>query len=93
MSTSIINLEKAINSALTTKIVKSEINFNQLIVTLDFQNLVPTILSLKTNSKFKFQQLVDITAVDYPQEEKRFKIVFLTIRCQTHYLIFVFIWL
>ena len=77
MSTSVINLEKAINSALTTKIVKSEINFNQLIVTLDFQNLVPTILFLKTNSKFKFQQLVDITAVDYPQEEKRFKIVYL----------------
>ena len=77
MSTAIIDLEKALNSSLTTKIEKSEINFNQLFVTLDVQNLVSTILFLKTNSKFKFQQLIDITAVDYPQEEKRFKIIYL----------------
>jgi NADH-quinone oxidoreductase subunit C len=77
MSTAIIDLEKALNSALTTKIEKSEINFNQLFLTINIQNLVPTILFLKTNSKFKFQQLIDITAVDYPQQEKRFKIIYL----------------
>ena len=31
---------------------------------------------LKTNEKCKFKQLIDITAVDYPQKEKRFKIVY-----------------
>jgi len=34
-------------------------------------------LFLKTNEKCKFKQLVDITAVDYPQKIKRFKIVYL----------------
>ena len=31
---------------------------------------------LKTNQKLKFKQLIDITAVDYPSNEKRFKIVY-----------------
>ena len=32
---------------------------------------------LKNNSSTKFRQLVDITAVDYPEENERFKIVYL----------------
>ena len=32
---------------------------------------------LKTNSKCRFKQLIDITAVDFPEEEKRFKIIYL----------------
>jgi len=32
---------------------------------------------LKTNNKCRFKQLIDITAVDYPEREKRFKIVYL----------------
>ncbi len=36
-----------------------------------------TVLSLKTNDNTKFRQLIDITAVDYPENEKRFKLVYL----------------
>ena len=32
---------------------------------------------LKTNSIRKFRQLIDIAGVDYPDEEKRFKLVYL----------------
>ena len=32
---------------------------------------------LKTNSKTKFRQLIDITAVDFPENEIRFKLVYL----------------
>jgi NADH-quinone oxidoreductase subunit C len=32
---------------------------------------------LKTNDKCRFKQLIDITAVDYPEKEKRFKLVYL----------------
>ena len=35
------------------------------------------ILLLKTNKNLKFRQLIDITAVDYPDNQKRFKIVYL----------------
>ena len=34
-------------------------------------------LFLKTNKSTKFKQLIDITAVDYIEKEKRFKIVYL----------------
>jgi len=32
---------------------------------------------LKTHSSTKFKQLIDITAVDYPERDKRFKMVYL----------------
>ena len=35
------------------------------------------ILFLKNNNESKFKQLIDITAVDYPEKEKRFKLVYL----------------
>ena len=77
MSITIIDLEKIVNSGLTTTIKKSEINFDQLFIDVDVENITSVILFLKTNDKCKFRQLIDITAVDYPGKEKRFKIVYL----------------
>ncbi len=77
MSITVNDLERTVNSGLTTAVKKSEINFNQLFVDVEIDNLISTILFLKTNDKCKFKQLIDITAVDYPQSEKRFKIVYL----------------
>ena len=77
MSTALTDLERTVNSGLTTTIKKSEINFNQLFIYIDNENIISTILFLKTNEKCKFKQLIDITAVDYPEKEKRFKIVYL----------------
>ena len=77
MSATVNDLEKSINSGLATTIKKSEINFDQLFIDVDIENLVSTILFLKTNEKCKFKQLIDITAVDYPEKEKRFKMVYL----------------
>tara|TARA_Y100000590_G_scaffold354835_1_gene408286 strand:+ start:383 stop:994 length:612 start_codon:yes stop_codon:yes gene_type:complete len=77
MSTTINDLERIINSGLTTNIKKSVIKFNQLFIDVDVKNLSSTILFLKTNDICKFKQLIDITAVDYPSKEKRFKIIYL----------------
>ena len=77
MSITIIDLEKIVNSGLTTTIKKSEINFDQLFIDVDVENITSVILFLKTNDKCKFRQLIDITAVDYPGKKKRFKIVYL----------------
>ena len=76
MSININDLEKSINSALTTAIKASKVSFNQLFLEIDFDNLYSTILYLKTNNRCKFKQLIDITAVDYPNKEKRFNIVY-----------------
>ena len=77
MSITLNDLEKAINSGLTTAVKKSEINFGQLYIDINIEDIISTILFLKTNEKCKFKQLIDITAVDYPHKEKRFKIVYL----------------
>ena len=77
MPITVNDLERTVNSVLTTSVKKSEINFNQLFIDIDIENLSSTILFLKTNNKCRFKQLVDITAVDYPEKEKRFKMVYL----------------
>tara|TARA_Y100000590_G_C15218617_1_gene825349 strand:- start:68 stop:664 length:597 start_codon:yes stop_codon:yes gene_type:complete len=77
MTTNINDLEKIINSGLTTAVKESKVNYDQLFIEVNIENLISTILYLKTNDKCKFKQLIDITAVDYPDRNKRFKIVYL----------------
>ena len=71
------DLEKKINSELTTKIKESKILHDQLYLSINSENLLDVILLLKTNKDTKFKQLIDITAVDYPENKKRFKVVYL----------------
>jgi NADH-quinone oxidoreductase subunit C len=70
-------LEKKINSELTTKIKKTEIKHGQIFIEIDKEDTIDVILFLKTNKDTKFQQLIDITVVDYPEENQRFKVVYL----------------
>ena len=77
MLTTVEDLEKIVNLGLATALKKSQINFNELFISVDVVDIISTILFLKTNEKCKFKQLIDITAVDYPQKEKRFKIIYL----------------
>jgi len=74
---SLSDVEKKINSELTTKINDSKIVHEQLYLSIDNEDLPDVILFLKTNKDTKFKQLIDITAVDYPENLKRFKMVYL----------------
>ena len=71
------SLEKTINSELTSKIISSKINHNQIYINIADNDLMDVILFLKTNSITKFRQLIEITAVDYPERDSRFKMVYL----------------
>ncbi len=71
------DLEKKINSELTTKIKSTVIKHNQLYIQIEKENLIDVTLFIKTNKDTKFRQIIDITAVDYPENIKRFKIVYL----------------
>ena len=70
-------LEKKINSELNTKINSSKIKNDQIYLNIDSNDILDVILFLKNNESTNFKQLIDITAVDYPQNEKRFKLVYL----------------
>ena len=71
------DLEKKINSELNTKIKESKINHNQLYLDIEADDLIDVCMFVKTNKDTKFRQLIDITAVDYLQKSKRFKLVYL----------------
>ena len=89
MSITLNDLERAVNSGLTTTVKKSEINFSQLFIDVDVEDLSSTILFLKTNNKCRFKQLIDITAVDYPEKEERFKIVYLLLSHENNFRIII----
>jgi NADH-quinone oxidoreductase subunit C len=71
------DLEKKINSELTTKIKKTDIKHEQLYIGIDSEDLIDVTLFIKSNKNTKFRQLIDITVVDYPENIKRFKVVYL----------------
>ena len=71
------DLEKKINSELTTKIKKSKIRHDQLYINIDSEDLIDVTLFIKSNKNTKFRQLIDITVVDYPENTQRFKVVYL----------------
>jgi len=71
------DLEKKINSELTTKINKSEVRHEQLYLYIDSEDLIDVTLFIKSNENTKFRQLIDITAVDHPENTQRFKLVYL----------------
>jgi len=73
----LIDLEKKINSELTTKIKKTNIRHNQIYIEIEKDDLIDVTLFVKSNKNTKFRQLIDITVVDYPEQIKRFKIVYL----------------
>ena len=71
------DLEKKINSELATKIMSSKLSHNQIYLNIENDDLLEVILFLKNNNETKFKQLIDITAVDFPENERRFKLIYL----------------
>jgi len=70
-------IEKIINSELSSKIQRSSIDHDELLIEVSDNNLLDVIQFLKSNEKCKFRQLIDIAGVDYPEDEKRFELVYL----------------
>ncbi len=70
-------LEKHINSELASKVQKSKIENDELLIEVDEKDLIDVIQFLKSNDFCKFRQLIDIAGVDYPEDEKRFHLVYL----------------
>ncbi len=73
----LLKLEKLINSELSSKVQNSFIKNRELMIEANENDLTEVIQFLKSNEKCKFRQLIDIAGVDYPYEEKRFKLVYL----------------
>ena len=70
-------LEKLVNSELTSKIQKSVIEHEELMCEVNESDLIGVIQFLKSNDSLRFKQLIDIAGVDYPEDEKRFNLIYL----------------
>ena len=70
------SIEKTINSELSSKIHNSLIERDELKVEIDENYLIDVVQFIKSNENCKFRQLIDIAGVDYPEEEKRFELVY-----------------
>jgi NADH-quinone oxidoreductase subunit C len=77
-------IEKLINGELSSKILGSEINFGELLIKTSASEILDVLKFLKLDNRFKFNQLIDIAAIDYPSDEKRFEIVYLLLSIENN---------
>ena len=77
-------LEKSVNAELSSKISGSEISFGELLFKIPVGEIIDVIKFLKLDNKFKFNQLIDIAAIDYPNEEKRFELVYMLLSIENN---------
>ena len=70
-------IEKFVNSELSSKIKNSIIEHDELLIEIVEKNLIDVVQFLKSNENCKFRQLIDIAGVDYPENEKRFELIYL----------------
>ena len=69
--------EKLINAELSSKISSSEVDYGELLFKTSVSEIIDVIKFLKTDNRLKFRQLMDIAAIDYPNKDKRFELVYL----------------
>jgi len=70
-------IEKLINSELSSKIKNSLIKHNELMIEIDEKDLIDVVQFLKSHENCRFKQLIDIAGVDYPEDDKRFELIYL----------------
>ena len=85
MTESLKKLENIINSELASKVLNSFIKNDELTIEISETDLVQVVQFFKSNEKIKFRQLIDIAGVDYPDEEKRFKLIYLFLSHENNY--------
>ena len=78
------NTEKLINAELSSKISGSEVKFEELLFKTSSGDIIEVLKFLKLDNRFKFKQLIDIAAIDYPNEDKRFELVYILLSIENN---------
>ena len=71
------NLEKVLSNLLDKDSYKINFENDNYKVTINPEHLYKVIKNLKDNDKLKFSQLLELTAVDYPDRKLRFTLVYI----------------
>tara|TARA_B100000674_G_scaffold232688_1_gene191362 strand:- start:305 stop:916 length:612 start_codon:yes stop_codon:yes gene_type:complete len=73
---SLKDLNEFLLSNCSEDIISSVIEHNHLSITIVFSSLEKITSLMKINNVCKFRTLIDITAIDYPEQEERFCLVY-----------------
>ena len=71
------NLKKLVLEKKELKLKEVDLTHDNLILNCAVDNIIHNIDILKRSPEFKFRQLIDILGVDYPQQSKRFEVIYL----------------
>ena len=70
------DLGEYIAAASPNEVQGTEVSFGQLAVWVRREAVVPAMTFLRDDQNCQFKQLLDITAVDYPERDERFEVVY-----------------
>ena len=76
MDESLKDLNEFLLSNFSEDIISSVIEHNHLTITIVFSSLEKITSLVKINNVCQFRTLIDITAIDYPEQEERFCLVY-----------------
>ena len=76
IATKLQELANVMQEKFDNKIICSNYSFGELSVTVNKDSLLDVITFLRNDPRYLFRQLSDITAVDYPEKENRFTLVY-----------------
>ena len=66
-----------IKSTIGKDIIETNVFFNDFQIIVPSKKIFDVLTKLHSNSYFAFDQLIDITAIDYPEKPTRFEVVYL----------------
>ena len=73
-----------IKSTIGKDIMETNVFFNDFQIIVPSKKIFDVLTKLHSNSYFAFDQLIDITAIDYPEKPKRFEVVYLLLSTITN---------
>ncbi|MEM0976912.1 MAG: NADH-quinone oxidoreductase subunit C [Pseudomonadota bacterium] len=77
MSEALLDIATLVGERMPSGVESSQVtDMGELVLTVDPQSLLEVIEFLKIDRNLRFTTLIDITAVDYPDREKRFEVVY-----------------
>ena len=76
MDEALAELAEHIASTLSNEVVSTEIEFHELMVTVERESIVRVLTFLRDDTNCGFRVLIDISGVDWPQREQRFDVVY-----------------
>tara|TARA_E500000178_G_C16722901_1_gene617997 strand:+ start:75 stop:698 length:624 start_codon:yes stop_codon:yes gene_type:complete len=83
------DIKLVLDNLLGSKGYKIEKNSFNIKININYNDILKVSKVIKDNDNLKFSQLIDITAVDYPENENRFEMVYIFLSVLKNYRIII----